>query len=346
MKGELAVKVVIMAGGKGVRFWPRSTVSRPKQFLPLTSDRTMLQLTYARFRQWLPESAIFIATTKRYFPLVQEQLPHMDLTQMIVEPVQKDTAPCTALAALHFLKKGDDEVLVTVPSDQHVPDANSLKEALMLAETAAAAGKNIITLGVTPTRPETGYGYMKTAGVRKNGTLPVERFIEKPSAEQAAEFIQQGNVFWNSGIFIWKPSTIAHYMSVLQPELWSALTRSGKALEEVYSMLPKISVDYAIMEKADTIYTVPVDFEWDDVGTWTSLERMHEPDDSGNVVKGDVRMEDCKDSIIYSENVRTVVIGAEDLIVISTGDGLLVCHKSKEQLIKKVLQSLDREEGG
>lgn len=345
--GTKALKVVIMAGGKGTRFWPRSVDSKPKQFLALTSSETMLQLTYNRFLEWLPKPSVYVCTTIKYVSLVREQLPDLADDQIILEPDQRDTGPCTALIASQFLNLGDDEVLVTTPSDHYIPDSKRLMEALLHAEEAALHDRAIVTLGIKPTRAETGYGYIRTkAGTSSHEARLVETFIEKPSAEKAEHLIQQDNVYWNSGIFIWKPSTIAYYMSAYQPSLWLAISRSQASLSDIYSTLPKLSVDYAILEKAEMIYMIPVDFVWDDVGTWRSLERMHEADAYGNIVLGEVYANNSNNSIVYAENLKTVVLGVNDLIIIATQDGLLVCHKSNEQHIKTVLKALEDDEGG
>lgn len=336
------MKVVIMAGGKGTRFWPRSVESKPKQFLALTSNETMLQLTYARFLAWLPERSIYVVTSEEYASLVLEQLPNLNPAQVILEPAQRDTGPCMALTALHFLGRGDDEVLVTTPSDQYIPEMQLLQEALLRAEGAASMGKVIVTLGIVPTRPETGYGYIKAEPAQDLGQiLKVEAFVEKPSLEKAHQYLEEGNMYWNSGIFIWKPSTIAHNMKAHQPLMWSALTNPQESLALVYPQLQKISVDYAIMEKASELYTIPVTFDWDDIGSWTSLERMHRLDAHGNLLLGTIHSMGCSNNIISTEHQKTIVIGVENLIIVSTSEGLLVCHKSNEQDIKTALKLLD-----
>lgn len=349
------MKVVILAGGKGTRFWPRSVERKPKQFLALTSGETMLQTTYQRFLRWLPKQKIYVVTTRAYRRLVEEQLPELAAEQIIEEPGPRDTGPCMALTAHRFLSIDDDEVMVTAPSDQYIPDDHSLRLALETAEKGALTNLAIVTLGIVPTRPETGYGYIEAERRKEKnqsinaqafGLLPVKRFIEKPTVSVARELIAKDNIYWNSGIFVWKPSTIAHYMKTYQKPIWDSIAnQDGRE----YLQLPKISVDYAILEKAETIWTVPVDFEWDDVGLWTSLERIKELNEDGNMLQGDIHTYRSGSNIIYSENKPAIVIGVEDLIIVSTDDGLLVCHKSEEQEIKTVLQDWeqrDRRENG
>lgn len=341
------MKIVIMAGGKGTRFWPRSVGTKPKQFLALTSERTMIQQTYWQFREWLPKEDIYILTTLYYSPLILEQIPELDHEQLIIEPDQRDTGPCIALSALHFLSRGMDDVLVTTPSDHYIPEGNALKEALIEAAEAAESSSSIITLGVVPTRPETGYGYIETSAEAWRGNVyPVKRFIEKPSLDRAQQLFHQKNYYWNSGIFIWKPSTIAKNMKQFQSHLWNTLSNNMDDLERVYPQLDKISIDYAVLEKSDQIYNIPVHFTWDDIGSWTSMERVHPVDQDGNIIFGEVSSVSSSNNIIYSEQQKTIVIGLEGLIVVSTKDGLLVCRKTDEQKIKEALSTFPNYEGG
>ncbi|MFD0677077.1 MULTISPECIES: mannose-1-phosphate guanylyltransferase [unclassified Paenibacillus] len=340
------MKVIIMAGGKGTRFWPRSTEATPKQFLRLTSDETMLQVTYNRFAEWLPVDSIYVVTAKLYEDKVLEQLPHLSGDRLIIEPEQRDTGPCTALTALHFLWRKDDEILVFTPSDQYISDAQALWQALLEAEKAAYMGRAVATIGIVPSRPETGYGYIETMEEETESLLKVKRFIEKPNEIEARSLIQRPNVFWNSGIFVWKPSTIEYYMKKHQPELWEPLVRTKgqeDAIKIIYPSLPRISVDYAIIEKAENILMRPVQFIWDDVGNWTSLERIRLVDDKSNMLQGDIHAYWTENSILYTENQKIVVIGVQDLIIVSTDEGMLICHKTREQDIKKVLQVIQND---
>lgn len=273
-------------------------------------------------------------------PLVKDQLPELEKTQIILEPDQRDTAPCIALTALHFLNQKDDEVLVIAPSDQYIENELAFQHALILAETLAKRDGSIVTLGIRPTGPETGYGYIKANKISplSSSAYQVEEFIEKPELKKAEELILNKNVFWNSGIFIWKPSTIAYNFYKHQPEMWKLINDNQTKLQEIYSLLPKVSIDYAILEKADKVFTVPVNFEWDDIGTWTSLGRIQSSDQNNNYQNGDVISASSKNCIVYSDR-KTILIGVEDLIVASTNEGILVCHKSKEQAIKKLLNN-------
>jgi len=336
------MKVVIMAGGKGMRFWPRSVEERPKQFLALTSHESMLQQTYHRFCKHMDPSDIYIVTGSTYVSLVQEQLPSLQPECLIIEPEQRDTGPSLALTARYFLQQQLDDVLVTTPSDQYIPDDDALMEALLEAEQIAKQGESIVTLGIMPTRPETGYGYIQAASTPAVGQAKrVLKFVEKPNEERAKELMLETNMYWNSGIFIWKPSTIDNNMKRFQPDMWGTLWSADASFDEVYAALPKISVDYAILEKAESVYTIPVHFVWDDVGSWTSLERIYPKDEHGNLALGKVHTLDTSNSIVYTEHQKVVVIGVEDLIIVSTKSGLLVCRKADEQKIKMAVNLME-----
>lgn len=340
------MKVVIMAGGQGTRFWPWSVKERPKQFLSLMSEETMLQQTFHRFRKWLPPEKIYILTTEEYLPLVKEQLPSIKKNQILTEPMPRDTGPCLALAALHFLKKGDNEAFAAVPADHFLLDDHTFPEIFRLAEKIANNEHSIVTLGIRPTRPEPGYGYIQ-AGKQdesNHNVFAVNRFIEKPTIAKAEQLLENENIYWNSGIFIWKPTTIKHFMEKFQPDIWEKINNNVQDLKAQYALLPKISIDFAILEKADSIYTIPVNLPWDDVGNWGAWERLNKKTNEENLLHGDIHLLSTYNCTIKSDDKKVVVIGVEDLIIASTEEGLLVCHKSQEQKIKEVLNKIAQDE--
>lgn len=329
-----------MAGGQGTRFWPMSTAAKPKQFLALTSSRSMIQETYSRFLHRIPQEDIYIVTTREYVPLLRDQLPELAEDHIIEEPERRDTGPCMAWTAHFFLRNGVDDILITAPSDQYIPDGEAFHRALEEAERLARQELAIVTLGIKPTRPETGFGYIET--VREQGAaggLRVTRFLEKPTLEVARQLIQRDHLYWNSGIFIWRPSTLAHYMKLHAPDIWEPIAAGAADMDAVYSSLPRISVDYAVLEKAELIYTIPVGFQWDDVGTWSAMERTRSKDSLGNVADGDVRLHSARNSIVVSDGRKLIVAGVADLIIVSTDEGLLVCHKSMEHRLKEILKT-------
>lgn len=327
-----------MAGGRGTRFWPSSTAAKPKQFLPLLSQQSLLQETYARFTRWLPASQIYVATIQAYVEHVAVQLPELPPEQLIIEPEARDTGPCMALTALFFLHKEQDDVLVMIPSDQYIADNEPLWEALKHAHAAASVGHSTIMLGIHPTRPETGYGYIRTEDDSEHSILrSVSAFIEKPAIDVANQLLQSDNIYWNSGIFVWRPSTIAYLMEAHCPLIWKPLNMHYPHINAIYSKLPQLSVDYAVIEKAEHLWVIPIQFEWDDVGTWNAVKRHYAGARDGNLLKGPIRVQKAHNNIIFS-NKTAVIIGVDDLIIVSTDDGILVCHRSEEHRIKEMIQ--------
>ncbi|HEX7057457.1 MAG TPA: sugar phosphate nucleotidyltransferase [Bacilli bacterium] len=338
------MNIVIMAGGSGTRFWPKSVSAKPKQFLALTSERSLLQDTYWRFRQWLPAENIYVVTSGKYLEMVCEQLAEVDRGRIIIEPAQRDTGPCIALTAHYFLSRGIDDVMACVPSDHYIPDASALRREFLRAESQAGKRKSIVTFGIAPTRPETGFGYIETCPDEANSDPPlrVRRFWEKPALAEAEKLARQAHVYWNSGIFVWRPSTIRYYMELHQPQIWRKVVADAASLPEAYKSIEPISVDYAVIEKATDVYCIPVNMVWEDIGFWTSLERIFAVDDKGNLLRGDVHTLATERSIILAEQGKVIVVGLNDCIVVQTEHGLLVCHKEKEQMVKQLFrQSAD-----
>lgn len=342
---------LIMAGGRGERFWPRSRKHLPKQFLSLTDDgKTMIQLTVERLLPLVPMENIYISTNSAYAALVTEQLPELPKANILCEPVGRNTAPCIALGAAHIAKKHGDALMLVLPSD-HLIKYNSmflsvLKEGCKLAEDK----DSLVTIGITPDYAETGYGYIKFKGDICIGTaFEVDRFVEKPNLELAKEYLASDEYLWNSGMFIWKVSIILDKFRQLLPDTYEGLmdiqaaidtSAEQEVLERIFPTFPSISIDYGIMEKSENIYTIPGNFGWDDVGSWLAIERIKKSNENGNIIAGNVLSISTENCIIEGNDKLIATIGLEDLVIVDTEDAILICDKAKTADIKKVLETL------
>ncbi len=346
---------LIMAGGKGERFWPRSRVSLPKQFLSLTDDgKTMIQLTVERISPLVNIEDVYIATNKNYRELVKQQLPGIPEENILCEPVGRNTAPCIGLGAAHVAKKYDDATMIVLASDHLIKNNEIFTETFTQACEVAEKGENLVTIGITPNYPETGYGYIKYDQNTKEGSAyAVEKFVEKPVLEVAKEYLADGHYLWNSGMFVWKVSTILNNFKKLLPESYAALMKIkesvGTADEEAvlnkeFMNLEAESVDYAIMEKADNIYIIPGNFGWDDIGSWLAVGRIKKTDDDNNVVNGNVVTVNTKNCVIEGADKLIATVGLRDMVVVDTKDATLISTKENAGEIKKVLAKL-RETG-
>ena len=342
---------LIMAGGRGERFWPRSRKHMPKQFLSLTDDgKTMIQLTVERIRPLVELEDIYIATNKDYKPLVLEQLPGIPEENILCEPIGRNTAPCIGLGAIHIAKKYEDALMMVLPSDHLIKYntmfVNTLSEGCAVAEK----GANLVTIGITPDYPETGYGYIKFNSDKTDGqAYEVERFVEKPSLEVAKEYLATEEYLWNSGMFVWKISTILNNMKEFMPKTYEGLVKIQDAigteeqesvLEAEFEKMDSESIDYGIMEKAENIFVLPGTFGWDDVGSWLAVGRIRSTNEFGNAVQGNVITVETKNSIIEGSDKLIAAVGLEDIIVVDTEDALLICDKGHAGDIKKVLENL------
>ncbi|MDE6540116.1 MAG: NTP transferase domain-containing protein [Ruminococcus sp.] len=345
----MKITAVIMAGGKGERFWPESRENRPKQFLSLTGDgETMIQKTVRRISPVVQAEDIFIVTNSAYKNLVKEQLPEIPAENILAEPCGRNTAPCIAFAGAVIRKKYDNAVMLVLPSDHLIKYENIFTRTLCNAIVRATEGDNLLTIGITPTYAETGYGYINF-GDEDGDAYKVERFVEKPDLKTAKKYLSSGKYLWNSGMFVWKVSTIMKCFENFMPEVFSGAEKIGKAygtpdfenvLVTEYNKFPSESIDFGIMEKAENIYTIPVSFGWDDVGNWLAIERINETDDNQNYIEGDVIAENCKRTTICGGKRLVAVVGVEDIIIVDTDDALLVCSKNSTQDVKKIITKL------
>ena len=347
----MRVTALIMAGGRGERFWPRSRKNLPKQFLSLTDDgKTMIQLTVERISALVKLEDIYIATNKDYKRFAMEQLPGIPEENILCEPVGRNTAPCIGLGAVHIAKKYEDAVMLVLPSDHQIKFKKmfltTLKDACELSEK----NTNLVTIGITPDYPETGYGYIKLDSHEADGrAFKVERFVEKPTLEVAKEYLATEEYLWNSGMFAWKVSSILNNMKKFMPDICSHLhiikesigtSEYEMVLDKEFHAMEAQSIDYGIMEKAEDIYVLPGTFGWDDVGSWLAVERIKKTNEFGNVVNGNIITVNTKNCIIQGDKKLIATVGLEDLIVVDTEDATLICAKDSAGDIKKVLENL------
>lgn len=351
---------VIMAGGIGSRFWPMSRTARPKQFLDVLGlGRTLIQQTYDRFLDLCPPENILVVTSSIYRDLVKEQLPAMKDDQIILEPMRRNTAPCVAYANERIALKDPDAMIVVAPSDHLVMKEPEFHEIIRLAVEQAASGDHLVTLGIVPTRPDTGYGYIQFQqgdGSTHPRVKRVKTFTEKPDHATAQRFIESGDFLWNSGIFIWSLKSITkafgEHLPVMSARFEAGRGRYGTPAEAAfiattYGECENVSIDYGVMEKAGNVFTVMSDFGWSDLGTWGSLFTHLDKDPEGNAVVGhNVKLLDAARNVVRSDDGRLVVLqGLEDCIVVNTPDVLLVCRQRDEQKIKQIVGEVTGECG-
>lgn len=348
----MKITAVIMAGGKGERFWPQSRSDKPKQFLSLTNDgETMIQKTIDRLDGLVEKSDIFIVTNKKYCGLVSEQLPDIPSENILLEPAARNTAPCIGLAAGIIEKKyGGDSIMLVLPSDHLIRFNTMFVDILKQAIAVASIERNLVTIGITPTYPETGYGYINFSGMESdNGAYKVIRFVEKPDLEKAKKYVNSGEYLWNSGMFVWKVSSIQHNISKYLPDISDGISeivasygtdQFDDVLESKFPLIRSESIDFGVMEKADNIYTIPGNFGWDDVGNWLAIERFNPTNEYGNMVRGDVVSISTKNSTVIGGKRLIATVGIENLVIVDTDDALLICDKSSTQDVKKVIENL------
>lgn len=346
--------VAIMAGGVGSRFWPSSRESLPKQFLDILGvGKSLIQLTAERFQNIVSPENILVLTNKTYVGLVKEHLPQIPAENILAEPSRNNTAPCNALLALKIIQKNKNANLVVVPSDHVILKEAEFLDKVTKAISFASANDNLVTLSIQPTRPDTGYGYIELGeSTGQDGIKKVVQFKEKPNLETAEKYLASGNFAWNAGIFIWSAKTIIdsfntnakNIIDVLSEDL-SKLNTSEEQdyIDRVYPNTESISIDYAILERTDQLYTIPSDIGWSDLGTWNSLHAYMEKDENKNVViASSQKLENVKDTFIKSYKDKMVVVnGLENYIVIDEEDVLMIYPKSKEQEIKSVRVSIE-----
>ncbi len=350
--------VAIMAGGIGSRFWPMSRTAYPKQFLDvLNTGKTLIQWTYERYAKFIPDENIFIVTSEEYVGIVKEQLPKLPLQNILAEPSRKNTAPCIAYISFKLAQLDPDAVFVVAPSDHLILEEEAFQQTALQALDFVENIKSLVTLGIKPTHPNTGYGYIQYEGHEvANGVYKVKTFTEKPDLEIAKTFIASGDFLWNAGIFAWKASTILAAFEKHQPEMFELFDQQRalfntaeehQAIAKIYPQCVNISIDIAIMEKANNVYVIPSSFGWSDLGTWNSAYENIEKDYLGNAVaSNNVVVIDATKCMINAPKDKLVVVqGLDDFIVVDTKDVLLICSKEKEQSIKEYVAEVKRNKG-
>ena len=347
----------ILAGGKGKRFWPASTAGKPKQFLDITGEGSMLFLTWKRMRTFLPAERILVLTAADQAEAVRRDLPELPEENLFAEPVSRNTAPSLAVAAAIIRARGSDDPVLCCPSDHLIKDTDGFRAAVQVAADAAAGGDVLVTFGIEPAGPETGYGYIESAvpsaGSAGSAPLNVEKFHEKPDRETARRYLESGNYYWNSGIFVWRPSVFIEAWNACLPEGseplrgLEAAAADGRLSEmagEYYRSMPSISVDFGILEKAENVVVVPVSFGWSDVGSWDALCDILPKDAAGNAGAGEMELIDSKGNIIYNPDGFTATIGVDDIIVAVSGRRVLVCRKGESQKVREILDRLEEKD--
>ena len=346
----MSTYAVIMAGGVGSRFWPVSRVKKPKQFLDILGlGKSLLQMTYDRFADILPAENIYIVANAAYEGLIKEQLPDISSNQILSEPVAKNTAPCIAYASYKIASKDPNAVMIVAPSDHLIMNEAEFKKQVNLASEYAKNNSSLVTLGIKPTRPDTGYGYIQYHQDHvQEGIHEVKTFTEKPNEELAEQFIESGDFLWNAGIFIWGAQSILNAFDQHLPEMAELFSSGNETyysdeerqfVDRVYPVCQSISIDYGIIEKSESVVVLPSDFGWSDLGTWKSLQEVAEANEDNNVfISKHVEAHESSNNLVFAPEDKLVVLeGVSDVFVLDTGDALLVCHRSKEQEVKRIV---------
>jgi mannose-1-phosphate guanylyltransferase len=338
---------IIMAGGSGERFWPLSTPDRPKQFLRLVGDKSLLRRTVDRIKPLIPIDRQFVAAGEQHAIRISEELPDLPPPNLIFEPIGRNTAACIGLASLFIARRDPDAIAVVLPADHHIVEAPAFLAAIEKAVQVARKEDVTVVIGIKPARPETGYGYIQSGTEVEAGVYSVLRFHEKPDEDEARRYLTAGDYFWNTGIFVWQNRAIEQLIKTFLPAHWSKLEEIRSAvgtprytdvLARVYPTLEKISIDYGVIEKAEKIKMVQGSFGWDDLGSWTALDRILTMDQEDNVVIGRHVGLNTTNCIIYGQEGKIVAtIGLRDLVIAETEHGLLICPKSRSQEIRNLL---------
>lgn len=354
MREGKEIWAVLMAGGRGTRFWPASRHSRPKQLLSILGGSPLARQTLERLLPMVPADRILVVTGEDLGPALKALLPEIPPDNFLLEPEGRNTAPCIGWAALYLAKKAGNAVMAVLPSDHLIADPEQFRRVLAAAADWARRGNHLVTLSIRPDRPETGFGYIEAGGrcgeARGLPVLQVLRFREKPDIATAERFLAMGTFFWNSGIFVWKASTLLEALSRYLPEVLQGLERmedirekgDAAAARQVFLDLPAISIDYGVLERSREVYTFLGDFGWNDVGSWASVYELSPKDPSGNAYTGETITLDARGCLVDAPGKLVALVGVENLILVDGGDALLVCRRDDAQRVREVVETLKK----
>lgn len=343
----------ILAGGSGTRFWPVSRMAQPKQFLRLWGTESLLQMTLRRIAPLVPAARVHVVTAAHLQAQTAAQLPELLPAQLLSEPVGRNTAAAIGLAAWHIAEQDPEALMVVLPADHAIADSHAFCQSVHQAARAAQEARVLMTLGVQPTYPATGYGYIKAEASLAVASVPsalqVAQFTEKPNVETALRFVASASYFWNCGIFIWQVATILEELATHMPALWQGLQHymtalrahaSAEELRRCYEQLPNTSIDYGVLEASARVGVLPVTWAWSDVGSWQALRDVHEPDQHSNVAVGPHLSYDSTGLVVYSPEKLVATLGVTDLIIVHTDDAILVCAKDRDQDVRELVRRL------
>ena len=348
---------IIMAGGGGTRFWPLSRQTMPKQLLNLSGNDALINETINRISSFINKEDIFIVTNEKQKEPLKEVVAANCLDKnILLEPAARNTAACIGYAAIEIIKKFGDGVMCVFPADHYIKDEIEFKNILQRAISVVNDTDKLITIGIRPTFPSTGYGYInfdyESSSNYEGQAFDVIEFVEKPNYEKAKAYVESGKYLWNSGMFVWRAATILENFKRFLPKVYNKLEEFSKylgtdketaKLKEIYPTIPSISIDYGIMERSDDVLVIPGDFGWNDVGSWDALGALYEPDENGNIIKGEQINIDTENSILFSDKRLIATIGLKDIIVVETDDAVLVCSKNRSQDVKKIVEKLQEQ---